>query len=534
MVEFSQSIKIDHRHLHFPIRNGAKKIHMQVCLDDRVVREFEAELSLDGPRQWWAYYDMSAFLGKTVLLQSLNAGLSESQAELLGQLVTQSDGLLYTQDIYVERYRPQFHFTPRRGWNNDPNGLVYCAGTWHMFYQWNPFGISWGNMHWGHATSSDLINWQEQPAILFQHLLQDMPWSGGAIIDEQNTSGFGIAAEEPMVLSFTSTGRGECLAYSLDGGRSFQEYNGNPVITHTGRDPKIFWYEPEKKWVMIVYEEIDGEQGYALFNSEDLKHWKKTQFLPGWFECPELFDLPVEGGAPNERSWVVYGSVQDELASAYLLGDFDGSTFSSQGEPLSGHGGPHFYAAQIFSQAPQGRRIMLGWLRGATYPDMPFGNGMSVPLELSLRRAGEGTRLCFYPVKETDRLRIATSSIENVDAEKANGLLAEFNSELLDIEIVLQPKNNQPVVLDVRGYPIVYASTSRQVTFAGQLIACQPDTGKLHLRLLIDRSITEVFVDYGWGAFASMTIFPDQRPLRLEGALVVERLTVHHLKPIWA
>jgi sucrose-6-phosphate hydrolase SacC (GH32 family) len=165
---------------------------------------------------------------------------------------------------------------------------------------------------------------------------------------------------------------------------------------------------------------------------------------------------------------------------------------------------------------------------------MPFGNGMSVPLELSLRRAGEQTRLCFYPVKEIDGLRIATSSIENVDAEKANGLLAEFNSELLDIEIVLQPKNNQPVVLDVRGYPIVYASTSRQVAFAGEMITCQPDTGKLHLRLLIDRSITEVFVDYGWGAFASMTIFSDLRPLRLEGAMVVERLTVHHLKPIWA
>ena len=533
MAEFSKEILIQYRHLHFPIRNGAEKIRMQICLDAQVVREFEAELALDGPRQWWSFYDVSAFQGKVISLQSIGADLSESQAELLGQLITQSDGLLYTQDLYAERYRPQFRFTPRRGWNNDPNGLFFLDDTWHMFYQWNPFGIGWGNMHWGHATSRDLIHWQEQPTALFQKSLQDMPWSGGAVVDARNTSGFGIAAEEPLVLSFTSTGRGECLAYSLDGGRSFQEYNGNPVIAHAGRDPKIIWFESMHKWVMIVYDENGSEQRYALYDSTDLKKWRWMQFLPGWFECPELFDLAVDGGDPGERCWVVYGCIQEKLPSAFLLGAFDGKTFAPHGAVQPAHGGPHFYAAQIFSHAPQGRRIMLGWLRDATYPGMPFGNGMSVPLELSLRRVSGETRLCFYPVKEFDELRIATKSGENITVDQANKILEKSNDDLMDIDILLTPLNRNPFILDIRGHPILFNPSAKQVTFAGKTLPCQPDSGKLHLRVLVDRSVTEVFADHGWGAFASMTIFTDLRPIHLGGDVSIDRLTIHQLKSIW-
>jgi sucrose-6-phosphate hydrolase SacC (GH32 family) len=301
-----------------------------------------------------------------------------------------------------------------------------------------------------------------------------------------------------------------------------------------GRDPKIVWYEPGKKWVMIVYEEGGGNRGYDLYDSADMKKWRWLQHLPEWYECPEFFQLPVVGDSHQELRWVVYGSIYETMRSAFQLGKFDGEKFVPESIPQVGHAGPNFYAAQIFSHAPDGRKIMVGWLEGAAYCDMPFGHGMSLPLELSLRQAGEEIRLCYYPLRELEELRVATDTANDLSVASANALLANLEEELLDLEFELTPLDLNPITFDIGGYPVIYYPQNGVVTFAGRSVNRKPDAGALHLRFIIDRSVTEVFVDYGWGAFSAMTLFTNfYCRCSLEGNAIVNSLQIHVLRSIW-
>lgn len=540
MTQLLKTFSIEANTLHFPIRKGDPKVILQLRLGERVVREFEAELASGEPVDWWAFYDVSEFKGQTVSVVALGENLPEAQAAWLKEAVQQRDGLLGADDLYHEKYRPQFHFTSRRGWNNDPNGMVYYQGEWHLFYQHNPFGTAWGNMHWGHAVSQDLVSWKELPEALYQKSLSDMAFSGGGVVDFINTAGFKSGGEDPIVVSFTSTGRGECLAYSLDRGRSFTEYAGNPFLSHGGRDPKIVWYEPGKKWVLIVYNEppepADGSErvvGYALYDSPDLKHWTHQDFLPGFFECPELFELPVSN-RPGKKHWVVYGSTFQGLKSAFMAGSFDGGKFTPVIELTQAHYGPNFYAAQVFSHAPGERRIMMGWLADAAYPEMPFSQGMSVPLELSLRETTLGLRLCFYPVDELARLRTGAITGRQLDRPTANRLLASAPGELFDIHLSLKPETQTPIRLIIGGHPIAYEPAGHALTFAGKTARLAPEADDLDLRVLIDRSVMEVFANGGEAAFSAMTIFPDGKPkMELHGDVSINTLAVHTLRSIW-
>lgn len=546
MTDFRKALFITAKYLHFPIRSGSTKIVLQIERHGQVLREFSAELADGGSPDWWAFYDMSAFTGETLSLKSLTP-LPEAQAAWLAQNIQQSNGLVGAEDLYHEAHRPQFHFTSRRGWNNDPNGMVYHQGEWHLYYQHNPFGTRWGNMHWGHAVSRDLVHWMELPEALYQKSLADMAYSGGGLVDSADTAGWKTGSEDPLVAAFTSTGRGECLAYSLDRGRTLVEYDGNPILAHQGRDPKIIWYEPGKHWVMIVYEEplesgvgagghADTESfGYAIYSSSNLKYWKKESFLQGWYECPELFEIEVDGHS-GEAQWVVYGCLQGQYKSAYQVGSFDGRTFTPSMPPAPAHAGPNFYAAQIFSQAPQDRKVMIGWLAGAAYPGMPFSQGMTVPLELSLRRAADETapyRLCFYPVEELSQLRQAEVRGRELNLAGANALLASPElGELLDVQ--LEVDSATPLTLHVGEYPLTWDPSHAEIRFAGQTAAMATANPRLSLRLLVDRSVTEVFVDGGWAAFAAMTLFPPSgRILRLDSTSQNIALSIHTLNAIW-
>ena len=218
--------------------------------------------------------------------------------------VHQADTIAGSEDLYRERLRPQFHFSSRRGWLNDPNGLVYHKGEYHLFYQHNPYGWAWGNMHWGHAVSTDLVHWQELPIAIYPHRFGDWAFSGSAVVDRQNTAGFKKGDEDVLVAAYTSTGRGECIVYSHDRGRTFTEYDGNPVVKHSGRDPKILWHAPGKHWVMAVYDEADDKRGIAFYTSPDLKKWEQQSKIDGYFECPDIFELPVDGDR-SRRKWVL-------------------------------------------------------------------------------------------------------------------------------------------------------------------------------------------------------------------------------------
>ncbi len=546
MINFHETVTINGKYLHFPIRSGSPKVVLQIEHRGQVLREFSAELADSGSPDWWAFYDVSAFDGETLTLKAL-APLPEAQSAWLAQNIQQSNGLIGAENLYYETYRPQYHFTARRGWNNDPNGLVFHQGEWHLFYQHNPFGTGWGNMHWGHAVSRDLVHWMELSEALYQKSLADMAYSGGGLVDIENTSGWKQGDEEALVVAFTSTGRGECLACSLDRGRSFTEVAGNPVIAHQGRDPKIIWYAPGKHWVMIVYEEplesgagsggggTVESFGYAIYTSTDLKDWQRQSFLPGWYECPELFEIAVDD-QPGETRWVVYGAVKGQLKSAYQVGSFDGQTFTPAMPPAAAHAGPSFYAAQIFNNAPQGRKIMIGWLEGAAYPGMPFSQGMTVPLELSLRRTADETapyRLCFYPVEELAQLRQSEVCGSQLNLAGANALLDFPNlGELLEIRLEVDAAS--AFTLHIGDYALTWDPSHAEIHFAGQIAPVAPAGPRLSLRLLIDRSITEVFVDQGWAAFAAMTLFqPGERKLELDTDDQNIALSIYTLNSIW-
>ncbi len=225
-----RELVVAQRYLHFPVKNGERQVRMQVAVGESVVDEFTIELA-NGEPDFWVFLDMAEHAGEsaTIAVDRLpldSTGLSS---------ITQSDELPGASELYEERYRPQFHFTSRRGWNNDPNGMVYLAEEWHLYYQHNPYGWGWGNMHWGHAVSEDLVHWDELQIALYPYEFGDWAFSGGAVIDWANSAGFQTGDEPPIVAFYTSTGRGECIVYSNDRGRTFTEYEGNPVVVHQGK-----------------------------------------------------------------------------------------------------------------------------------------------------------------------------------------------------------------------------------------------------------------------------------------------------------
>ena len=345
---------------------------------------------------YWVFLDVSSYKGK--VLKISYAGDPGSLS-----LIYQDDVIAGNDSLYREINRPQIHFTSRRGWNNDPNGLVYYEGEYHMFYQHNPMEREWENMSWGHAVSKDLIHWEELPVVMLPDKLGSI-FSGTAVIDYNNTSGFGKDGIPPMVAIYTansSDNERQCIAYSLDRGRTFTKFDGNPVIDSKGkwnstdlRDPKVFWYEPEKNWVMVLFE----RDGNSIYTSVNLKEWQYQSHTSGFWECPQLFELAVDGNTTNKK-WVMYGA-----SGTYMIGKFDGRKFTPEGGKYY-YGNGSIYAAQTFDNIPasDGRRIQIGWGR-IQQPGMPFNQMMLLPTELTLRSTKDGIRMFNRPVKEVEML----------------------------------------------------------------------------------------------------------------------------------
>ncbi|HXY40334.1 MAG TPA: glycoside hydrolase family 32 protein, partial [Vicinamibacteria bacterium] len=368
---------------------------------------------------------------------------------------------------YREPFRPQFHFTPERNWTNDPNGLVFFEGEYHLFYQKNPFGDRWGHMSWGHAVSRDLVHWQHLPVAITEEG-GVMAFSGSAVVDWRNTSGLGQGRQPPLVAVYTGHHaekplQDQRLAFSNDRGRTWTRYARNPVldIGETNfRDPKVFWHAPSGRWVMAVA--WPKQRKVRFYASPDLESWSHlSDFGPagataGDWECPDLFPLAVEA-SPGERRWVLIvnlnpGGPAGGSGTQYFVGDFDGRRFvadatpSREGAPLWLDHGPDFYATVTWSDVPErdGRRLALGWMSNWQYaaeaPTSPWRGAMTVPRELVLRRTPEGLRVAQRPVRELASLRRAAPSTF------AGGTLAEAAAwlakqgplpPLLDVEMEL-------------------------------------------------------------------------------------------------
>ena len=515
-------LELEQHFLLFPIRAGAPSAAIDLEINGQNVREFDAELaSSEDAVDFWAFLDIRPFAGQQAILKAKNASL-ESMA-----LIKQAETIPGSDAFYEEPLRPQFHFSQKLGWNNDPNGMVYYDGQWHLFFQHNPYGWKWGNMHWGHAVSDDLVHWQQLPIAIYNKRRGDYAFSGGAVVDKNNTAGWQQGDKPPIVASWTSTGRGECLAYSNDRGRTFTEYKENPVVKHSGRDPKIIWYEPGGHWVMVVYNE-SKEEGRAIdfYSSPDMKQWTFESKLKGYYECPELFQLPVDGDAKDSR-WVVLAA-----DAQYALGSFDGKTFTPTHENKHRLHYGNYYASQTFSNAPDERRIQIGWAT-IPMPAMPFNQTFSFPHELSLRTTPDGVRLFAEPVREIELLH-KSSTKQQVDRELVPGKPIEVPAaELMDIEAVFQLGTATAVGLEIGDARIVYDVAKGQLDGA----PLQPIDGKVSIRVLVDRPMFEIIGNQGRVYITKARKNPRTtamvRAFAEGGSALLEDLSVRELTSIW-
>ena len=544
LTDAAREIRAAARYLHFPVKTEAPKRKITVFVDGQQERFFDIELA-DGDPDWWAFLDIDAWKGRMLKVQVDR--LSEDSKALAS--LAQADTIRGAEDLYREPLRPQLHFSPRRGWNNDPNGLVFFKGEYHLFYQHNPYGWNWGNMHWGHATSHDLVHWHEHGDVLAPDAMGPM-YSGSGVVDRKNTSGLGRDGQPPLVLAYTAAGNPtvQCLAHSADG-RSFTKFEGNPVvkqITGGNRDPKIVWHEPTGKWVMTLYVGLPdkagrvdkkgrpvGEHTIHFLTSPDLRTWTVTDIIGGFFECPDFFELPVSGDA-GKTAWVLTAANSD-----YMLGSFDGAEFKPETEMLKGHRGKGFYAAQTFSDIPasDGRRIQIGWLQ-APSPGMPFNQAMSLPLELKLRVTAEGPRLAWMPVRELESLRVnahraGAFALKEGDANP----LAPASAELVELRAEFEPGDATRVTFNLRGLAVVYETSKGELVVNGHRAPAPLVDGKLRLAVYVDRTASEVFAGDGL-TYVPMPFIPraEDRSLSVAvkgGHAHFAQIEVHELRSIW-
>jgi fructan beta-fructosidase len=518
------------RYLNLPVKNGAAMHHVRLLVDGRAVREFDIELA-DATPDWWAFMDLEPFRGKQITVQVDK--VQEGSSAL--QLIEQADDLKDARDLYQERLRPQFHFSSRRGWNNDPNGLAYYKGEYHLFYQHNPYGWNWGNMHWGHAVSADLVHWKELPIALYPDEHGTM-FSGSAVVDWNNTAGFQTGKEKSLVCIFTAAGKPftQGLAYSNDRGRTWTKYQNNPVLPHIvaeNRDPKVVWYAPEKKWVMALY--LD-KSNYALFSSPDLKNWTRLcdVSIPGTSECPEFFEIPLDGNRHDTR-WIFYGG-----NGRYLIGRFDGRTFSSESGPHDLNFGDCFYASQTFNDIPvkDGRRILIPWGQMAT-PGMPFNQMMGLPVELTLRTTDDGLRLFASPVRELEGLRARHIRLKPQALNPGTNPLADFKAELIEVIAEFEPGHASEIAMNLRGMPLSYDVAKQELSCKQKKARLHPQNGRIQLHLFVDRTSLDIFGNPGCVYMPMGVILPQEnRTISISakgGPAKIRSLKVYELRSAW-
>jgi len=539
----SREFSLEKKYLNFPVTLEAPEGVMRLLIDGKVVREFFINLATGDP-EFWVYLEIDHFKGEEATLQinQLNANNTKGFDS-----VFQADTFPGEEELYKEKRRPQFHFTSKRGWLNDPNGLVYYEGEYHLFYQHGPFGCNGAgdNQAWGHAVSTDLVHWTELGDAVHPDSLGTI-FSGSGVVDWNNTTGFQTGNEPPLVFTYTSAGgvnqwsKGksftQSIAYSNDRGRTVTKYEGNPVQEHIiggNRDPKVIWWEETQEWVIIL--ELD--ETFGFFTSKDLKKWEMQSVLEdgAFHDCPELFELPVDGDENNTK-WVIHDGTGN-----YFCGDFDGKKYTPETELIKRNHGNCFYAAQAFSDIPKedGRHIEVAWglMEFEPIPGMPFNQQITFPVELTLRTTEDGPRLFTNPVREIERIYGKKHTWTDEQLQPGQNLLSNLKGELYDIEAEFVVGDAAEFGFVIRGVPVVYSVEENRLS-SGDLDAfLKPQDGKIKLRLLIDRLSIEVFANDGRVYMPIRALhMEDTRGLEVftEGdSTIISSLTVRELKSIW-
>ena len=484
----------------------------------------------------------------------------------------------FAQKLYHEQYRPQVHFSSQKNWINDPNGMVFYKGTYHLFFQHHPESTVWGPMHWGHAVSKDLIHWKQLPIALYPDSLGYI-FSGSAVVDYKNTSGFAKNGKVPLVAIFThhdpkgekekrNDYQNQSIAYSLDEGSTWIKYAGNPVLKNPGiadfRDPKVMWYEPGKKWVMT----LATKDRITFYSSTNLKDWKKESEFGndmgahgGVWECPDLFSLNDKG----KTTWVLLvnlnpGGPNKGSATQYFVGDFDGNKFTSVNTDTKWIDyGPDEYAGITWCNTGK-RKIFLGWMSNWIYanlvPSVKWRNAMTIPRELQLKHVGKDIFLASKPITELNAIELKPVVISNVMVNKEVDLSKKTGKIKLPckLDISLVKINNFTLELSnemgeklVIGYDkkmnqyFIDRTTSGKTDFQNGFAAKHSaprftDNPKMTISIIIDESSAEVFADDGLTVMTEI-FFPEkpynQIHLLSNENISFTKLRYTGLKSIW-
>lgn len=566
----------DSRYLLLPVQESTDDARINVLVDGNVAETIYVRLA-KSKTDYTVPFDLTPYKGHDVMLDVVIPQSRGSVREAKDDACWRGIVLADTFDTANrEKYRPAFHHTPRYGWMNDPNGMFYKDGRWHLYYQYNPYGSKWQNMTWGHSVSDDLVNWEHLPEAIRPNGLGSV-FSGSCAVDHDNTAGFGSDA---VIALYTSAGTSQMqsLASSTDDGLTFNIYPSNPVLTleSEARDPKVFWNDSTKEWNMILAHALDHEM--LIFTSPDMKSWtlqssfgKGLGAQGGVWECPDLFELPVAG--TDEKKWVLLCNINPDgpfggSGTQYFVGDFDGKTFKADTDAAGDvstkwldYGKDH-YATVTWSDAPDGRRVALGWMSNWQYaadvPTMQFRSANTLPREMGLFRAPDGeVYASSAPSPELEALRgkLAAKVKKTTVGRKArsfalpseNGGICEI---LMDIEaskaktvnIVFSNSQGEKVVMqyDPAAATLSFDRTQSGITDFSEgfpAVTVTPTheaSGRIALRIFVDRSSMEVFGNDGEFVMTNL-VFPRTPYTALSvsaegGNAKVENLRIYSLK----
>ena len=567
----SPEFRIDRKFITFLIGGGRKegKVGIELSIEGELTYSCTGDNSEELLLEIW---DVSKHTGKKGQIRIFDND-SDGWGHICVDSILQTDnpperfGLSAKLDAYRktsqymnEPLRPQFHFSPELNWMNDPNGLVFHNGEYHLFYQYNPAGNEWGHMSWGHAVSKDMMSWEHLP-IAIPEKDGVMAFSGSCVVDHRNSSRFGTGNTPPMVAIFTGHKPGkqvQNLAYSNDDGRTWALYEGNPVLDlglADFRDPKVFWHEGTKQWIMVV--SLATERVIAFFGSDNLKNWKElSRFGPAGvrsksnWECPDLFELPVENES-GKKLWVLEadmgdGSIAGGSGGEYFVGHFDGVRFTTIQHSQWVDYGRDFYAPISFENFPNtdNRRVWLGWFNNwqtCLIPTQPWRGSMSVPRELSLRKLSFNSEepatyvLVQKPIREFSKLYGESTPLDTRQLgwpPKKITQPGEIPEMQFELTAEFKPGRARSLGLRIHtgedeyteiGYDSQFlgayvdrtksGNVSFHPAFSGRHNApARLIDGKVSVRILVDRSSIEVFVNDG-EAVISDQIFPtNQKP----------------------
>ena len=524
--------------------NYPSDLRVELLVNGRTVRSTSGSHQKD---LFWFSWDVLDLMGEKASILVTDNSTNKDWGYIAISEIWQGD----QRKGMNEAYRPQFHITAQWNWINDPNGLVYYDGEYHLFYQWLP---TWTGKHWGHYVSKDLIHWEPLPCALTptkgygEHGYE--AYSGSAVVDSNNTAGFQTGSEKPIVLVWTAYKAGQYISYSNDRGRTFTPWKGNPVIPPGGlnndnRDPMVRWQKTagvHGQWVMVLPEWDGTNETYTFFRSDDLKTWngKDTSYRHRG-DYPDYFQLPVDGST-NNMKWLMHGA-----GARYWLGEFNGATFVDAAEcPEGTLWKGNQYATQTFNDAPNGRKVMMAWVvtdRKQEPAGMPYSQMLSFPVDIKLRTFPEGVRAVASPIPEIALLHRAKHSWKNETLAPGTNLLGKLKGDLFEIRAEFEIGTASEFGFRVRGKgTVAYNVTDQQARLNGQITQSndwkmKPDGGRVKMQVLVDRSSIKAFYDEG-RAYLVSTFYPDESNKTLElfstgGNTRLISLDVYELASAW-